>query len=39
MIKARSKKVGVLSPAAAQAKLSPQISGQLSGRNVAALPH
>ena len=39
MIKARSKKTGVLSPSAAQAELSPQISGQLSGQSVAALPH
>lgn len=39
MIKARSKKTGVLSPVAAQAELSPQISGRLSGQNVAALPH
>ncbi len=39
MIKARSKKAGALSPAAAQAELSPQISGRLSGQNVAALPH
>jgi len=39
MIKARSKKTGALSPAAAQAELSPQISGRLSGQSVAALPH
>ena len=43
MIRARSKNTGVLSPAAAKAELSPQMSGrltgQLSGQNVAALPH
>ena len=39
MVKARSRNTGVLSPAAAQAQLSPQISDQLSGQNVAALPH
>jgi len=39
MVKARSKKTGVLSPVAAQAELSPQMSGRLSGQNVAALPH
>lgn len=39
MVKARSKKAGVLSPTAAQAELSPQISGQLSRPTVAALPH
>ena len=39
MVKARSKKAGVLSPTAAQAELSPQMSGQLSRPNVAALPH
>ncbi|PCH95464.1 MAG: hypothetical protein COB83_08535 [Gammaproteobacteria bacterium] len=39
MIKARPNKTGVLSPTAAQAQLSPQISGQLTGQNVAALPH
>jgi len=39
MVKARSKNTGVLSPVAAQAELSPQMSGRLSGQNVAALPH
>lgn len=43
MIRARSKNTGVLSPAAAKAELSPQMSGrltgQMSGQNVAALPH
>jgi len=39
MVRARSKKAGVLSPTAAQAQLSPQLSGQLQGQNVAALPH
>jgi len=39
MIRARSKKAGVLSPTAAHAELSPQISGQLSAQSVAALPH
>ncbi len=39
MVKARSKNTGVHSPAAAQAELSPQIAGQLTGQNVAALPH
>lgn len=43
MIRARSKNTGVLSPVAAQAELSPQISGrlsrQISGQNIAALPH
>jgi hypothetical protein len=39
MVKARSKNTGVLSPAAAQAQLSPQLADQLSGQNVAALPH
>ena len=39
MVKARSKKTGVLSPTAAKAELSPQMSGQLSRQNVAALPH
>tara|TARA_R110001583_G_scaffold1152_11_gene9571 strand:- start:2544 stop:3194 length:651 start_codon:yes stop_codon:yes gene_type:complete len=39
MIRARSKNTGALSPVAAQAELSPQISGRLSGQNIAALPH
>jgi len=39
MVKARSKNTGVLSPVAAQAELSPQMSGRLSGQSVAALPH
>ncbi len=39
MVKARSRNTGVLSPTAARAELSPQISGQLSGSHVAALPH
>ena len=39
MVKARSKKTGVLSSVAAQAELSPQMSGRLSGQNVAVLPH
>lgn len=43
MIRARSKKTGVLSPTAAQAELSPQLSGhlseQISKQNIAALPH
>lgn len=39
MVKARSRNTGVLSPVAAQAELSPQISGQLNGQNIAALPH
>lgn len=39
MVRARTKKTGALSPTAAQAQLSPQISGQLSGQNIAALPH
>jgi hypothetical protein len=39
MLKARTKSTGVLSPVAAQAELSPHISGRLSEQNVAALPH
>ena len=39
MVKARSKNTGVLSPTAAQAQLSPQIAGQLTGQSVVALPH
>ena len=39
MVRARTKKTGVLSPAAAQAALSPQLADQLSKQNVAALPH
>jgi hypothetical protein len=39
MLKARPNRSGVLSPAAAQAELSPHIAGRLSEQNVAALPH
>lgn len=39
MVRARSKNTGVLSPTAAQAQLSPQLTGKLSGQNLAALPH
>ena len=39
MVKARSKRTGVLSTTAAQAQLSPQLADQLAGQNVAALPH
>ena len=39
MVRDRSKKVGTLSPTAAQAQLSPPMSGRLSGQKVAALPH
>jgi len=39
MVRARPRNTGVLSPTAAQAQLSPQLSGQLSTQNAAALPH
>lgn len=39
LVKARPKTTGALTPAAAQAELAPQLSSQLSGHNVAALPH
>ncbi len=39
MVKARPKKTGVLSQTAAQAQLSPHMSGQLSGQAIPALPH
>jgi hypothetical protein len=39
MVKARSRNTGVLTAAAAKAQLDPQLSGQLTGQSVAALPH
>lgn len=39
MVKARPRNTGVLTPAAAQAQLATKVSPQLSGQNVAALPH
>jgi len=39
MVKARSRSTGVLTPAAAQAQLTPPLSGQLSGQSLTALPH
>lgn len=39
LVKARPKKVGVLSPAAAQVELTPHVAGQLSRQQIGALPH
>ncbi|MCW8832786.1 MAG: DUF2726 domain-containing protein [Colwellia sp.] len=39
LVKARPRNTGALTPSAAKAELSPQLTPQLSGQNVAALPH